>query len=327
MNRRGALVISLDFEIHWGVRDHRPANSPYRTNLLGERQAIPAMLRLFEAYGIHATWATVGMLFARTRDEWQALSPRVKPHYTRSELFPYDEPLGEDEEADPLHFAPTLIGLIRDTPGQEIATHTFSHYYCLEHGQSAETFAADLESARSAMTRFGLAAPESIVFPRNQRNAKYDDVLQKSGIKVFRGNQRSWMHANGDSPGLSNLHRAFRLVDTYAGGKHLIDWDDVEQANGLFNVPASFFFRPYSDRLKPLEKIRIRRLRRALRSAAEERKIIHLWWHPHNFGSHLEENLGALEEILSEFSALSRSCGMQTLTMNEVARQFTAPHP
>src|SRR5687767_6180386 len=109
MTRRGALVISLDFEIHWGVRDHRPADSPYSANLLGERQAIPAMLRLFEAYGIHATWATVGMLFARTREEWRDLSPHLKPRYTRPELDPYDEPLGENEEADPLHFAPTLI--------------------------------------------------------------------------------------------------------------------------------------------------------------------------------------------------------------------------
>jgi hypothetical protein len=132
------------------------------------------------------------------------------------------------------------------------------------------------------------------------------------------------MHAGGDGPGLSNLHRAFRLIDTYAGGQHLIDWNDVVQPNGLFNVPASFFFRPYSKRLRLLEKVRITRLRRALRSAAEAGKIIHLWWHPHNFGSHLEENLGALEEILTEFSALNCSSGMQTLTMHEVAQRVTA---
>jgi hypothetical protein len=65
-------------------------------------------------------------------------------------------------------------------------------------------------------------------------------------------------------------------------------------------------------------------LRRALRSAAEQGKIIHLWWHPHNFGAHLEENLAALEEVLTEFSALQRSSGMQTLTMREVAQQVTA---
>lgn len=43
----GGFVISLDFELHWGVRDHRSVDE-YRPNLLGVRQALPAMLELFE---------------------------------------------------------------------------------------------------------------------------------------------------------------------------------------------------------------------------------------------------------------------------------------
>src|SRR5262245_13071649 len=58
----GALVISLDFELHWGVRDKRPVDGSYRENLLGAREAIPRMLDLFEEFGIAATWATVGFL-------------------------------------------------------------------------------------------------------------------------------------------------------------------------------------------------------------------------------------------------------------------------
>ena len=64
----GALVISLDFELHWGVRDKRPVDGPYRENLLGAREAIPRMLDLFEEFGVAATWATVGFLFAKNRD-------------------------------------------------------------------------------------------------------------------------------------------------------------------------------------------------------------------------------------------------------------------
>ena len=61
----GALVISLDFELHWGVRDKRPVDGPYRENLLGAREAIPQMLDLFEEFGVAATWATVGFLFRK----------------------------------------------------------------------------------------------------------------------------------------------------------------------------------------------------------------------------------------------------------------------
>jgi hypothetical protein len=64
----GALVISLDFELLWGVRDLYPADGgTYRANLLGARTAIPKLLQLFEEFEIAATWATVGMLFANSR--------------------------------------------------------------------------------------------------------------------------------------------------------------------------------------------------------------------------------------------------------------------
>src|SRR3546814_10818209 len=56
---RGALVISLDLELMWGMRDHATTRD-YGHRVLGEREAIPAMLELFEKSGIHATWATVG---------------------------------------------------------------------------------------------------------------------------------------------------------------------------------------------------------------------------------------------------------------------------
>ncbi|MGO9344664.1 MAG: polysaccharide deacetylase family protein, partial [Acidimicrobiales bacterium] len=173
----GAFVISLDFELHWGVRDHLAADGPYQSNLLGVRQAIPAMLDLFGAYDIKATWATVGFLFCDNRGEVERYAPTARPAYTRPGLSPYEEPLGQDEAEDPIHFAPTLIDLIAATPGQEIATHTFSHFYCLEQGQDPETFRADLESAISVARKRGIEL-RSIVFPRNQFNPAYGAVLR-----------------------------------------------------------------------------------------------------------------------------------------------------
>ena len=81
----GALVISLDFELHWGVRDKRPADGPYRENLLGAREAIPRMLDLFEEFGVAATWATVGFLFAKNRREREEFSPSHSAAIQKSE--------------------------------------------------------------------------------------------------------------------------------------------------------------------------------------------------------------------------------------------------
>src|SRR5277367_5273170 len=84
----GGFVISLDFELHWGVRDHRSVDQ-YRENLLGVRQAVPAILELFERYGIHATWATVGFLFFASLDDLKAGVPDELPSYCDASLNPY----------------------------------------------------------------------------------------------------------------------------------------------------------------------------------------------------------------------------------------------
>ncbi len=114
----GALVVSLDFELHWGVRDHQSPNGSYRANLLGVRQAIPSLLKLFEEFEISATWSTVGFLFADSKSELQKFSPDFLPDYADANLSPYQEPVGECEQDDPLHYAPSLIRLIQQTPRQ-----------------------------------------------------------------------------------------------------------------------------------------------------------------------------------------------------------------
>src|SRR5687768_10583758 len=83
----GRFVISLDFELAWGVRD-QPFRDHYRSNLLGARAAIPAILALFRRYEIHATWAIVGMLFHRTRAELVANAPAQMPEYADERLRP-----------------------------------------------------------------------------------------------------------------------------------------------------------------------------------------------------------------------------------------------
>src|SRR4051812_33873761 len=110
MNSAARLVVSLDFELYWGVRDKRSI-ADYRDNLLGVRQAVPALLRLFEQFSIHATWATVGLLFCSGREDALRSSPERKPSYGQARFSPYadSEKWGSDEQSDPFRFAPSLI--------------------------------------------------------------------------------------------------------------------------------------------------------------------------------------------------------------------------
>ena len=123
----GTLIVSLDFELFWGMLDVCPLEK-YQDNVLGGRKAIPELLALFQKYGIHATWATVGYLFAGSVQEAASFFPEeaLRPTYDDPALNSYAEfsKIGETEA--PCFFAPSLIDLVAGTPGQEIGSHTFS---------------------------------------------------------------------------------------------------------------------------------------------------------------------------------------------------------
>jgi peptidoglycan/xylan/chitin deacetylase (PgdA/CDA1 family) len=322
VHRPGALIISLDLELHWGVRHVTPIHGSYRRNLLGEWKVVPRILALFREYGIAATWATVGFLFAQNRDELEAMSPVVRPQYTNASLSPYSEPLGRSETEDLLHFAPSLIEEIRATPRQEVATHTFSHYYCREPGQNRETFAADLKSAIAIAEQRGVQI-RSIVFPQNQHNPEYDDLLIDAGIICYRGTQRSWMYRDSGATRDSAWKRAVRLMDAYVNvsGRQTGRWEDL--VNGcrgqICNLPASFFLRPYSPSRQQLQKLHFDRVARSIRRAGADGEVIHLWWHSHNFGIHQQRNLDFLRQLLEEFVRQRETYGMQSLSMAEAA--------
>ena len=100
----GQFVISLDFELLWGVRDHADRTS-YSNNVLGAREAVPQMLEVFAQNSIYATWATVGFLFCETRDELIEMSPPedLRPRYNNPALsnYSYFPEVGRNEAEDP----------------------------------------------------------------------------------------------------------------------------------------------------------------------------------------------------------------------------------
>ena len=322
----GMFVISLDFELLWGVRDLARLDH-YKPNLLGERAAIPALLQLFDKHKIHATWATVGFLFCESRDELMRSLPARLPSYANPRFYPYAnlEEIGYDESEDPLHYAPSLIRLIKSFPGQEIGTHTFSHYYCLERGQDVDTFRADLVAAVRVAKNFGLTL-ESFVFPRNQYNLDSVSVLREMGIKSYRGNGASWIYQPRSQDEESLFRRGARLLDSYirVTERNCHSLQGYHEYQYPINIPSSRFLRPYSPRLESFERLRMRRILSDLSYAARNSLVYHLWWHPHNFGVNLENNLGFLSQILHRYSELRETFGMESLSMREVAARVLA---
>lgn len=323
---KGTLVISLDFELMWGVRDHRSI-ADYGDAVLGARQAIPQMLTRFEKAGIRATWATVGLLFARTRREMQEYAPAIKPGYRNARLSPYPDVetcVGCNEATDPYHFGRSLIERIRQTEGQEVATHTFSHYYCLEEGQTQAEFEADISAAVRIARDAGVAL-RSIVFPRNQSAMSHVDMCRRHGIAYWRGNPDSSLYSARPRERETVAIRAVRLLDSVAPLASNLSSALPEQAEGSVEVKASRFFRPYAPRHALIASLQICRILKEMTAAAEKGRIYHLWWHPHNFGRWTDCNLAALDRVLDHYRMLADRHGMTSATMADVGRRASQP--
>lgn len=318
----GKFIVSLDFELMWGVRYHMSTDT-YGDAVLGGRQAIPEILKLFSRYGVHATWATVGLLFARTRKEMLHYMPDVLPKYTNTSLSNYEviqSDIGENEKEDPYHFGRSLLDLVADTPGQEIATHTFAHFYCLEDGQTQGAFKADIQSAKAIAENAGHAL-KSIVFPRNQYHKDHLEICAAEGIKTFRGQPDIFAYRSMANREVTPFVRGVRLLDSVMPVVPRKDPLRPQQYAGITDVKASRFLRPWRASWPAYSSLHLNRVRSEMRSAAEQGRQFHLWWHPHNFGRNARENLMQLETILGEYARLNSSHGMESVTMYDAAQE------
>lgn len=316
MTKHGTFIISLDFELFWGIFDKTDISKKnnYFDNTLA---VIPDILKLFESYNIQATWASVGFLFFNDMADLQKHLPDRIPHYTNKKLsaFHYIN-TRYDNKYEKYHFAPDIIRQIIQTKGQEIGSHTLSHYYCLAEGQNIEDFEADLKQHVAVAKRFGIKL-KSLVFPRNQYNQAYEAVLLKYGVQYIRTNPDVWFWDTTKKESL--LTKIFRTADAYLPlhTNFLTLKYNSDQKNEIIKIPASRFFRPLSP-YKILNKIRLKRIKNEMYRAAKQGKIYHLWWHPHNFGQNLEEALRELTELLEHYQYLHKKYGFQSRKMSNL---------
>lgn len=311
------LIVSLDFELFWGMQDCMNL-SEYEANVLGGRKAIPKMLALFQKHGIHATWATVGFLFGKNEEELKKYFPEKLPTYEGPALSAYRcfGIIGTDEVSAPCYYGSSLIEEIAKTPNQEIASHTFSHYYCREAGQTTEQFREDMEAAIAISGARGYDL-KSVVLPRNQCEPEYTQVLTDLGFTSYRDEENDWIH---EKIKFRPLMRLLRLMDVYfpltgQGGY------EPKIENGIVNLVGSRMYKPYFKPLAFMEGLKIRRIKKQMLYAAKNGLTFHLWWHPHNVGVRTEFHMKQLEEIFSYYDELKEKYSMRSLNMSEAAQE------
>jgi len=316
MKEGGYLVISLDFELLWGVFDKVDYKNK-KSYFSNTKQLVPQLLELFKEYEIHVTWATVGMLFNENWSEWQKNLPSTNPKYVNSKISAYNyADAVPNEEVEEMCFAKDLILQINNTPFQEVATHTYSHYYCLESGQTLESFKADLKMAISVAKKMNISL-KSLVFPRNQFNESYLKVCYELGVENVRSNPTNWYWTNVQGDSLKD--KIFRTGDAYLGfNDKSYKLSEVKISEDKpTSQKASRLLRPHSNS-DFVNSLKLKRIKSEMTKAAKSNEIYHLWWHPHNFGQNPEGNLNDLKSILKHYKSCNRKYGFASLNMKEV---------
>ena len=317
MGKKGYIVVSLDFELLWGVHDHETKES-FAKQIDGARAVIPQLLELFKEYGIHATWGIVGMLMASNREELLECQPTELPTYSDPRLSTYNHitEIGENEQEDHFHYASSLVNLIATYNNQEIGSHTFSHFCCKADGQTVAQFSADLDCAQSMMEKKTGRKARSLIFPRNQFTEEYATAASKKGFQCVRGNPKSYAYNNGKK----KLARVIRFLDTYLNvcGMKCSSLEDCKRDSHVI-IPASRFFRKFDTRFPFLEKVKVACIKRQMSYAARKGKIFHLWWHPHNVSINSDKSLEQLRDLFEYYRELNRQYGFESRTMQEMA--------
>lgn len=304
--RSRRVVLSLDFELRWGVHDVYGLDiDAYRANLEAEQEVIPALLKLLVTHGIRATWAAVGAIGCESWDDYFNRAPQAPKYNNRK--FAINPRYADMDPEGVLHFAPELMRTILETPGQRLGTHTFSHLFLREKGVTAQDAAADLAAAEVLhRERFG-SSPLSLVFPRNQ--PAFIEVVRGSSVKIWRGNAAAWYYDCEDSEHNGPLPRALKLIDAFD--------PFTRRAAPLIGDMnrASLFLRL---NLPPVAwELHVHRIKAQL-DALRDNEIFHIWFHPHNLGMDISRRFARVEQIaalIAERQCAGRlqSCSMEDL--------------
>lgn len=317
-----AFVISLDFELYWGIGDHITYQD-YLEYFDSTLEVIPQMLALFQSYGIHATWASVGMLCHKNWQEWNTYSQGKLPEYQNLSLSNYVLAYGVQKENHQLRhfFVHDLILQIQHQGHQELATHTYSHFYAYDCKNAKEALNDDLQKAQQVNIDNGESLT-SLVMPRNQLKEEHLVVMQENGIKTVRSNPSVWYWKERWMN--SKLAKLARMVDAYTNffSCKSYTWQTLKRVQGVLLQPASRFFRPITGKATFLNKWRLKRILREMKYAAQHGEIYHLWWHPHNFARFPKQSLKDLQTILEYFTELQAKYGMESMTMREINIAF-----
>lgn len=270
----GALCISIDVEMAWGIWD-RPDPAYHARCAALEDTIVRGLVAIFERHEVSATWAFVGRLLEL--DEHAAQTT---------------------QHGAAIWYGPQLVEHVRRARvPQDIGSHGYAHLYFRE--ASRDALRDDLAAARRVHDAHGLPFT-SFVFPRNQ--VAHLDLLHAAGVAVFRSVDQGWHMTARDRLG-TRAGRVANLVD-----KLLPIPPTAVHASAhdhLVELPSSMLFMARNGLRRAVHPSSVvAKARLGLRAARRSGGAFHLWFHPSNFYYDTERQLATLDRIVGEAAAM-----------------------
>jgi len=247
---KGGLTISADFELGWAFRYAKDGSSVEK-KAAQSRENVPVLLKLFEAYSIPVTWATVGHLFLKScrhgDHDWLHRIPYFENKYWSYKSGDwYDcDPYTSWQEAKSWYAPDLLERILQSKLAHEIGCHTFSHIDMSYQHCPSIVAEDEIKACVAIAEEWGLSL-KSFVFPAGTYGNF--EVLKKYGIQAYRKRMNYEL-------GVPFRDQHDLLVVPSSSGL-----DD----NGLGWTPDYF----------------IRRYKKYIDKAVETHTLCHFWFHP-----------------------------------------------
>jgi peptidoglycan/xylan/chitin deacetylase (PgdA/CDA1 family) len=310
---KGCFLFTLDTEQAWGYHDCFDWNLFSRDGQR-EQQAVERLLEILEEFGITATWAVLGILFRR-QFEGMSSDNGFKKDAAFEQLLHSNHPLVLGDGV--------IAALLAKRHRHEIAFHGYTHRVFDERFMSIAEAEFEVRQWLEAAKSSGVT-PKAVVFPRNRIG--HLELLRRYGMVCYRGEELV-----PPAYSLPVLGRALRWLHYYIATTCTpLVYKPVVDSNGMVNLPSSrwlFGVNRKRDRLlgaTGLHTLRLRKIAKGIRQAAREKKVIHLWAHPHEF--HTAKDFEKLRYLFGRVAEEVSAGRMESVGMTKLAENVLARH-
>ncbi|MFC1485110.1 polysaccharide deacetylase family protein [bacterium] len=264
MNLSAIFIISFDCEGKWGMCDLDQSAYNFITN---DRlnDVYKSLVELLRFYQIKGTFAFVGA-FTMTVSEFLSkrdwFSDVIINENSWLKSFKEKIDLGDFEG----WLNPKALEIILAEGAHEIAGHSFTHLPV----QNKNNFLSEMHNMQKSLKLKGII-PKTFVYPRNQ--VVYAKLLKEFGILGYRDDLfKDYSKYIKKVKSLLNEFNIFEKAQKHSYRKDVV------------NIPSGYFlnWRAHIRKKIPVE-ISIKRWKHLIKDAINNKKVLHLWTHPHNF--------------------------------------------